>query len=165
MVSNRTTRANEPNGVSSTDTEHLRYPQNTDQLSEDELFDALSSSRRRQVIRLLKEGGADLGTLAEEIASVENDTTVDQLDSQQRKRVYIGLYQVHLDQLEEADIVVRDEQGQHVSPGSAHPEALEALQAVTDAADEEHETQDESDEADEPSLIDRALGRLSGVVA
>jgi len=112
------------------------YPQNTDQISTDDLFDALSNSRRRQVIRRLNEGAADLGTLAEEIAAVENDTTVPRLGSQQRKRVYISLYQAHLDQLEDVGIVVRDEQGQHVAPGPAHPEALEALQAATGAADE-----------------------------
>jgi hypothetical protein len=46
--------------------------------------------------------------LAEQIAAWENDVEVGELTSQQRKRVYVSLYQTHLPKLAEAGIVNYD---------------------------------------------------------
>jgi hypothetical protein len=43
--------------------------------------------------------------LAEEVAAWENDTTRDQLSSQERKRVYVSLYQTHIPKLASAAVV------------------------------------------------------------
>jgi hypothetical protein len=43
--------------------------------------------------------------MAEFIAAKENDITVQQLSSSQRKRVYIGLYQCHLPKMDAAGVV------------------------------------------------------------
>lgn len=77
----------------------------------DEVFEILKNHRRRLVIQFLNKHGGDstLSTLAEHIAAIENDTTVQQLSSAQRKRVYVGLYQSHLPKMDEMDVVDFDQ--------------------------------------------------------
>jgi len=73
----------------------------------DVTFEILKNSRRRTVLEYLREaeGTVTIGELAEHIAAIENDTTVHQLNAQQRKRVYIGLYQCHLPKMDDANVV------------------------------------------------------------
>lgn len=67
----------------------------------DEVFGLLKNRRRRDVLRHLDENEADvrLGELAEQIAARECEKSVSQINSQERKRVYVGLYQCHLPKL------------------------------------------------------------------
>ena len=76
-------------------------------LSKDEIFEVLSNRRRRQIIRFLQDqdGRSTTSELAEYIAAVENDTSVPQLTSSQRKRVYVGLYQNHLPRMDELGVI------------------------------------------------------------
>jgi len=76
-------------------------------LALDQLFEILKNRRRREVLHYLDRNGgeATLGSLAEYIAAQENDTTVKQITSSQRKRVYVGLYQCHLPKMDDMDIV------------------------------------------------------------
>lgn len=101
-------------------------------LAEDDLYEALSNQRRRHVIRMLAGGAQDIDTLSKAIAAAENDCSPDDLDSQQRKRVYIGLYQVHLETLDEVDIIDWDVRSGEVAPGATHDVALAAMRAVRD---------------------------------
>lgn len=80
------------------------------ELTKGEIFDLLKNSRRRMVIQFLRrnEGNAELNTLAEHIAAEENDISVRQLSSDQRKRVYIGLYQCHLPKMDSLGVVSYD---------------------------------------------------------
>ncbi|ESS10477.1 MAG: hypothetical protein A07HR60_02492, partial [uncultured archaeon A07HR60] len=73
---------------------------------EQDVFTLLSNERRRGVVRALQElePPVDLGDLAEWIAARENEKTVPELTSEERRRVYSALQQRHLDHLEEADI-------------------------------------------------------------
>lgn len=81
-----------------------------EKISQDVVFDVLSSTRRRQVLYLLKnEGEMELTELAEHVAAEENDTTVTDLTKQQRKRVYVSLYQTHVPKLEDARLVDYDQ--------------------------------------------------------
>lgn len=79
-------------------------------LSKDTVFEALTNSRRRATLYYLDENGgaSNIGDLAEHIAAAENDISVPELTSAQRKRVYIGLYQCHLPKLDEMGIVEFD---------------------------------------------------------
>lgn len=74
-------------------------------------FDVLRNRRRRLVLRHLKTTpeSASLGDLAEHIAAIENGIDRSQIDSQQRKRVYISLYQNHLPKLDDAEVVRFDQ--------------------------------------------------------
>lgn len=80
------------------------------ELSKGEIFDLLKNGRRRKVIAYLREhdGYTSLNDLAEYIAAEENDIDVRQLSSDQRKRVYIGLYQCHLPKMDSLGVVDYD---------------------------------------------------------
>lgn len=76
-------------------------------LPPDVLFDVLKNQRRRLVLQFLREseGTVRIGTLAEHIAAFENDVSPRSLNAQQRKRVYIGLYQCHLPKMADVDVI------------------------------------------------------------
>ncbi|WP_233739995.1 DUF7344 domain-containing protein [Halovenus carboxidivorans] len=76
-------------------------------LSIDRVFGLLKNSRRRETLRYLydNDGEASLSDVAEHIAAAENDTTPRAITSQQRKRVYVGLYQSHLPKMDDADVI------------------------------------------------------------
>jgi hypothetical protein len=80
------------------------------ELSRDQMFDILSSSRRRYTLYYLRQQRepVQLTDLAEELAAWENDTTVEELSSQARKRVYVSLYQTHAPKLQEAGLITYD---------------------------------------------------------
>lgn len=80
-------------------------------LSQDVVFDILSSPRRRYVLYYLKQVDEpiELTSLAEQVAAWENQTDTESLTDQQRKRVYVSLYQTHIPKLDEAGVVTYDE--------------------------------------------------------
>mgnify|MGYP006283688435 CR=1 FL=1 len=80
-----------------------------EQLSEDQVFSILSNRRRRLALHTIRQVGAtDLSSLAEQVAAWENDSTVEELTTDERKRVYTSLQQVHLPRMDEADVVAFD---------------------------------------------------------
>ena len=85
--------------------------------SKDDLFEILSSTRRRRIIYYLAQEGPQLtlNQLATKIAAVETDTPEADITSDERQRVYISLYQTHLPKLEAASIVAYDDEERTVS--------------------------------------------------
>ncbi|WP_436347796.1 DUF7344 domain-containing protein [Natronorubrum sp. FCH18a] len=83
------------------------HPSETPAFSKDEIFHLLQNERRRMVLQYLRgtEGPVRMRDIAEQVAAWEHDTTVEQLTSTQRQRVYIPLYQSHLSKLDEAGII------------------------------------------------------------
>lgn len=77
------------------------------------VFDILSNQRRRMVLYYLRQadGRMSVKELAREIAALENEVPVEELTSQQRKRVYVSLYQTHLPKLESTEMVDFDDEG------------------------------------------------------
>jgi len=69
----------------------------------DQLFEILKNERRRRVLQYLLDGNGDvtLDQLAEEIAARETGKDIKQITSQERKRVYVGLYQCHLPKMDD----------------------------------------------------------------
>lgn len=69
----------------------------------DELFEILKNERRRRVLQYLLdvEDEVTLDELAEEIAARETGKDIKQITSQERKRVYVGLYQCHLPKMDD----------------------------------------------------------------
>ncbi len=86
-------------------------------LSQEQVFEVLKSPRRRYALYYLRrEGGTvELSDLTDQVAAWENDTTPAGLTSEQRKRVYISLYQTHLPKLDDARIIEYDRDGGMVS--------------------------------------------------
>lgn len=85
----------------------------SEESTKDEIFEVLSSSRRRQLLyHLHRRGGeAALGDLAEDVAAAEAD---EEIDESVVKRFYISLYQTHVPKLEEAGFVVYREDEKRV---------------------------------------------------
>jgi len=85
----------------------------------DVIFNVLQNRRRRLVLTALAErdGTTTLGELAEYIAGIENDKPPSALDSQERKRVYVGLYQSHLPRMDDAGAIRFDEDRGSVEAG------------------------------------------------
>jgi hypothetical protein len=80
-------------------------------LSDDKVFHLLQNRRRRNVIRYLSdaEGTVSMRDIAEQVAAWEHDTSVAALDSDERQRVYIPLYQNHLPKLDEEGVIEYDQ--------------------------------------------------------
>jgi hypothetical protein len=77
----------------------------------DVIFSLLSAERRRHVLEYLAENSdqTSLSDLAEYIAAIENNTEARLLKSQERKRVYVALYQSHLPKMDDADVIDFDQ--------------------------------------------------------
>ena len=79
-------------------------------LSKGEVFEVLRNQRRRYVLQYLKQDGepVSLGDLAQQVAAWEYETTLDEVTSEQRKRVYTTLQQTHLPKMDEVGILQFD---------------------------------------------------------
>ena len=86
-------------------------------ISVEDAAESLSACRRRLVIVFTAEHNRSLtaGELAEAIAAIETDQPVNQLNTQERKRVYIALYQHHLETLDETGAIEYDDRAKRVS--------------------------------------------------
>lgn len=75
--------------------------------SRDEFFHVLRNQRRRFAIHYLKNVGepVDVGDLATQVAAWENDVSVEEVTSEQRRRVYNALQQTHVPELDDTGIV------------------------------------------------------------
>lgn len=103
MTANRP--ASEPDGPAAEP-----FPTESSSLSPDEVFHILQTSRRREAIRYLlrEDGPIEMSDVAERVAAREHDTTVRDLTSKQRQRVYVPLYQSHLPKLDTAGVIEYD---------------------------------------------------------
>jgi DNA-binding transcriptional ArsR family regulator len=99
-----------PSGVVSGHRERAEEPPAERCMSKDEVFEMLQNERRRRILRYLLEADdvMTIGELAERIAAVENDTSVAALNSTQRKRVYVALYQTHLPKMDDVGVIDYD---------------------------------------------------------
>lgn len=89
-------------------------------LNTEEIHRLLSSERRRLVIGFVANDLADgetvsLDTLAEYVATCENDTQPGELGHRERKSAYVNLYQSHIPKLEAAGIIEWDERACEVA--------------------------------------------------
>lgn len=79
------------------------------ELQQDTVFDVLSSPRRRYTLYYLRtHGEVDILDLAAAVAAWEYETDVDSITDQQRKRVYVSLYQTHVPKLDDLGLVDYD---------------------------------------------------------
>ncbi len=134
-------------------------------LDADERFHLLQNERRRLVIRYLREADSDsdaedgrvwMRDVAEQVAAWEHDTTVAQLSSTERQRVYIPLYQNHLPKLDEAGVIDYDQSRGVVVPTERVDRLAEFVEGPADA--------DGDADADADSWSEYYLG-ASGVSA
>ena len=111
-------------------------------ISKDTQFGMLKNRRRRDILRYLRENDDEstLSDLAEFIAAKENGVERRLLSSDERKRVYIGLYQCHLPKMDDARVIDFEKRSGGVR---LRPEA-DQLVAYIDDEDDEEESADET---------------------
>lgn len=97
-------------------------------LGPDEVFNLLKNVRKRYALRALDDtdDSTSLSELTEQVAAWQNDKPISELTSDERKRVYIALYQSHLPELEQKGIVDYDQSRGIVEP---HPEAISNIES------------------------------------
>jgi hypothetical protein len=73
----------------------------------DQVFSLLKNERRRLVLEYLKttENPASTSDLAEFVASHETGKPVSHINSSERKRAYVGLYQCHLPKMDDMGVI------------------------------------------------------------
>ena len=106
-----------------------------DALTNDDLYDVLADKRRRYAIHYLKQQREPVTVrdLAEQVAAWENAKPIEELTSQERKRVYIALYQSHLSSMDAAGLVDYDEDAGTVTLSSTLDELDIYLEVVHEA--------------------------------
>ena len=84
------------------------------ELDRDAIFDVLSNRRRRYILHYLKQRGAGyratLREVVDQVAAWENNTSVQNITSQSRKRVYTAIRQSPLPKLDKVGVVDYDQQ-------------------------------------------------------
>jgi hypothetical protein len=116
-------------------------------ISKDTQFGMLKNRRRRDILRYLRENDDEstLSDLAEFIAAKENGVERRLLSSDERKRVYIGLYQCHLPKMDDARVIDFEKRSGDVT---LRPEADQLFAYIDDDADDEKESADETTSED-----------------
>jgi hypothetical protein len=94
----------------------------------DAVYDALGNERRRTTIEYLlnEDPPISIEPLAKAVASRENDIPVDELDSMDRKKAYVGLYQCHLPRMDDAGIITFDKKSGMINRG-VHFEQIKSV--------------------------------------
>lgn len=106
-------------------------------LQHDVAFDLLSNRRRRFVLRRLQREpeGIELGDLATELAASENDVPAEELSTQDRKRIYVSLYQTHIPKLEDNGVVTYDAETGMVRPTDRLDDLAAYFEAESETVD------------------------------
>lgn len=103
----------------------------------DVVFSVLRNSRRRRILRYVdREGSTTLGELATHIAAIENGIEERAVSSDQRKLLYVSLYQSHLPKLGDAGCIDYDSDRGTVEPTDRVDEYLAVLDQFGDESAE-----------------------------
>ena len=176
-----------PNGELNESAVGDHAPGSDTSLPRDTVFHILQNERRRLVLEYLqgRDDPVRMCDVAEQVAAWEHDTTVAQLTSKQRQRVYIPLYQNHLTKLDDEGVIDYNQSRGIVERNAAADQFDPYLNAegpdASTASEAEPTDQGESDDADRwgkyylgvsvfgtlfvaaKSLGMTAIGALSGV--
>lgn len=144
--------AGEDKGSASVKSAAVGTPPQATELPLDIIFGLLKNKRRRRVLRYLEEESenVDLGSLAEALAAEELDKPVGALRSDERKRVYISLYQCHLPKLDDAGVIEFESDRGTIRRTERTADLLYYLQRVN--------LSNESDDSSESSWPHRYVG-------
>lgn len=102
-------------------------------MSPEDVFQAVSDSRRRRVILSVDrvEDGVEVNELSVEIASRENAIDPKKVTGEQHSRVYIALVQNHLTTLDELDAACYDSRAKLVESTDATAPLARLIREVT----------------------------------
>ncbi len=110
-----------------------------DQLDRDDIFEILSNRRRRYILHYLKEHDSEsevgLREVVDQVAAWENNTSIENLQSASRKRVYTAIKQSHLPKLKDKGVIEFDRQRGTMSLTDAAREVELYLEYVPEEED------------------------------
>lgn len=88
----------------------------SDGLSRDDMFEVLANQRRRCMLQffLRNETDVELDSLVDHIAATENDKSVSDVTTEERKRVRTALRQNHLPKMERAGLIEHHEESDRI---------------------------------------------------
>ncbi|WP_083851135.1 DUF7344 domain-containing protein [Halogranum rubrum] len=125
-------------------------------LSRDDVFHLLQNARRRGVVRYLSERDDDevyeMRDIAAQVAAWENEKPIAQLDSAERQRVYISLYQGHLPKLAEKGVIEYNQSRGRVEPTPLLAQLESYVTTDTDAGVQSTSPQTKASTDDSKSL-------------
>lgn len=148
----------EDDSSASTDEHEEVGPSGPGHISPTNIHDQLRNERRQLVIRKLATSeDTTVADLADHVAAVENDVESIPIGSQERKAVYVGLYQCHIPNLAEAGIVDYDKDRGIVSRGPEYVTAHTVLEQTVDTLEDPPEEIDRGVDSERRSLTERAL--------
>jgi len=112
-------------------------------LTTEDAIEAIQTSRRRHVIAIMDdvESPHRADDLAEAIAAIELDKAISELDSQERKNVYLALIQHHLEKLEETGAIVYDDRSKEVYATETTSGLADLVREIEAVCEGESETQ------------------------
>lgn len=89
----------------------------------DQVFGILRNQRRRYVLKYLSmtEGTITLADLTERIAAWESGKAIEQVTAEERRQVYVSLYQCHLPKMAAASAITYHEQRDEIEAGELFP--------------------------------------------
>lgn len=92
------------------------------------IFDSLQNYRRRlAILALHRHGKMEIGTLTELVAA---EVFCPDFSSQERKRIYVGMYQCHLDNMDDSGLVEWDKSRGMVTPTQKLHAAAVAMRVI-----------------------------------
>lgn len=88
-------------------------PPSDEELSQTEVFEILGNDRRRHALHYLlsQEDGTDIRELSRQLAAWENDIPLEEVTSNERRRVYVSLHQTHLPRMDDAGVLNYESSG------------------------------------------------------
>jgi DNA-binding transcriptional ArsR family regulator len=88
--------------------------------SVDELYEILANRRRRYALHYLKQRDerTEIGQMAEQIAAWENEKSIREVTSNERKYVYSALQQRHLSKMQDSGLVKFSKRDGYVEPSA-----------------------------------------------
>lgn len=116
---------------------------NTMPIDPDDVFQAVSNSRRRQVLLSLSQtdGTVSASELAREIAAIENLVDPSEVSGDQRTTVYIALIQTHLGMLDDIGVIAYDERAKQVESTGVTKSAARHIRKITSACYEPEDSE------------------------
>ena len=101
----------------------------------DDVFTAMSNSRRRQVLLSLTQSSKPqtVSDLAREIAAIEHLVDPSEVTGEQRTTVYVALIQSHLEMMDDLGVVDYDERGKRVEATDATAPVANHIREITSA--------------------------------
>lgn len=129
-------------------------------ISQENLFTALSSERRRNTIEALTEIGepTSLSKIVDYVAESELDKPIAEINSDERNRIYVSLYQCHVPHLADTNLLNYNEDTKQISASPQTEFARTFIQVANPLETPTEATEDKIEEGTSHNWIPYLIG-------